>query len=123
MLIIEIGTKHDRNKLPALENYVIKGIPQYFAVAKSCFHLSSNRSLFVITLTTHVLNQKKQPSLSKRHTNWDNFRHLINKRLTINVSLKTEEDIEAADEFFKDTMPEHTETLKANDCPILIKQR
>jgi hypothetical protein len=57
------------------------------------------------------------------YTNWDDFRHLINKRLTINVSLKTEEDIEEADEFFKDTMPKYTETLKANGCPILIKQR
>jgi hypothetical protein len=43
-----------------------------------------------------MLNQEKQPSLNNRHTNWDDFRHLINQRLILTVSLKTEEDIEAA---------------------------
>jgi hypothetical protein len=70
----------------------------------------------LITLTPHALNQEKQPSLSNRHTNWDDFRYLINQRLTLNVSLKTEEDIEAAVKFFNDTVqwagrnatPEHT---------------
>jgi hypothetical protein len=48
--------------------------------------------------------------LNNRHTNWD-----------VNVSLKTNEDIEAAVKFLKDTiqwagwnaMPGHTDTLKA----------
>jgi hypothetical protein len=47
------------------------------------------------------------------------LRQLVNKRLTLNVSLKTEENIEAAVKFFKDTIqwagwtaaPEHTDTL------------
>jgi hypothetical protein len=87
----------DRNNLPDVMDFcVTKDIPQDFAVAKSCFDLSSNHSLVLITLTSHVLNQEKQPSLSNRHTYWDDFRHCINQRLTLNVSLKTEEDIEAA---------------------------
>jgi hypothetical protein len=72
------------------------------------------------TLKAHALNQEKQPHLSNRHRNWDDFRHLINERLTLNVSLKTEEEIEAAVKFFNDTIqwagwnttPEHTDTLK-----------
>jgi hypothetical protein len=64
-----------------------------------------------------VLNQEKQPSLCNKHTYWDDFRHLINKRLTLNVSLKTTEYIEAAVKFFNDTiqwagwnaMPKHTQ--------------
>jgi hypothetical protein len=92
----------DRNKLPDLAAFcVTKGIPQDFAVAKSCYDLSSDHSPVLITLTSHALNQGKQPSLSNRHTNWDDFRHLINQRLTLNVSLKTE-DIEAAAKFFND---------------------
>jgi hypothetical protein len=74
----------------------------------------------LITLTAHALNQEKQPSLSNSHTNWDDFRHLINQRLTLNVSLKTEKDIQAAVKFFNDTiqeaswnaMPEHTDTFQ-----------
>jgi hypothetical protein len=79
--------------------------------------------LVLITLTPHALNQEKQTSLSNGHTNWDNFRHLINQRLTLNVSLKTEEDIEAAVKFFNDTIQwagwnttQHTDTLKAVLC-------
>jgi hypothetical protein len=67
----------DRNKPPDLVDFcVTKGIPQDFAVAKSCFDLSFNHPLVLITLTAHVLNQEKQPNLSKRHKNWDGFRPL-----------------------------------------------
>jgi hypothetical protein len=58
----------------------------------------------LITPKAHALNQEKQPSFSNIHTNWDDFRHLINERLTLNVSLKTEEDIGAAVKFFIDTI-------------------
>jgi hypothetical protein len=87
----------DRNKLSDLVDLCVrKGIPQDLAVAKSCLDLSSDHSPVLITQTTHAMNQEKQPSLSNRHTNRDYFRHLINQRLTLNVLLKTEEDIEAA---------------------------
>jgi hypothetical protein len=89
-----------------------------------------DHSLVLITLEAHALNQEKQPSLNNRHTNLDDFRQLINERLTLNVSLKTNEDIEAAVKFFNDTIqwagwnptPELTDTLKTYDCPIIIKQ-
>jgi hypothetical protein len=78
-----------------------------------------------------VLNHEKQPSLSNRHINWNYFRHLFNQRLTSNVSLKTEEDIEAEVKFFNDTVqwagwnatPEQTDTLKTYDSHILNKQK
>jgi hypothetical protein len=59
----------------------------------------------LFTLKAHALNQQKQPSLSNRHTNWDHFRQLINKRITLNVSHKTKEDIEAAVKFLNDAIP------------------
>jgi hypothetical protein len=122
----------DRNKLPNLVDFcVTRGIPQDFTVAKSCFDLSSNHSLVLITLTPHALNQEKQQCLRNRHTNWDDFRHVINQRLTLTVSLKTKEDIEAAVKFFNDTVqwagwkatPEHADTFKTYDCCILSKQK
>jgi hypothetical protein len=107
---------------------VTKDIPQDVAVAKSCFVLSSDHFPVLVTLSTQALNQEKQPSLCNRYTNWDDFRHLINKRLTLNVSLKTEEEIEVAVKFFNDTIqwtgwkltPEHTDTFKTYQCPVLI---
>jgi hypothetical protein len=42
----------DRNELPDLVDFcVTKGIPQDFAVAKSCFDLSSDHSPVLVTLT------------------------------------------------------------------------
>jgi hypothetical protein len=51
---------------------------------------------------------------------------LIKQRLTLNVSLKTEQNTEAAVKFFNDTIrwagwnatQEHTDTIKTYDCPI-----
>jgi predicted nucleic acid-binding protein len=84
---------------------ITKGISHDFSVAKSCCDLSSDHSPVFITLTAHVLNQETQRSLrNKQHTNGDDFRHIINQRLTLNVSLKTEEVIEAAVKFFNDTV-------------------
>jgi hypothetical protein len=109
-----------RNKLPDLVDLcVTKGIPQYFTLAKSCFELSYH-SPVLITLKALALNQEKQLSLSNIHTNWDEFRQLINERLTLNISFKTEEDNEAGVKFFNNTiqwagwnaMPKHTDTLK-----------
>jgi hypothetical protein len=95
---------------------VTKGVPKDFAVAKSCFDLSSDHSSVLITLEAHALKKEKQPSLNNRHTNWDDFRQLIKEILTLNVSFKTEKDIEAAVKFINDTIqwagwnatPEHT---------------
>jgi hypothetical protein len=85
----------------------------------------------LITLTSDALNQENEPILSSRHTNWDDFRRLINERLTLSISLETEEDIEAAAKLLNDTIqwggwnstPEHETTLKTYDCSIIIKQQ
>jgi hypothetical protein len=107
------------NKLRDLVDFCFtKGVPQDFAVANLCFNSSSDHSLVLIKLKAHALNQEKQPSLSNRHTNLGDFRQFINEILTLSVSLKTEEDIEAAVKFFNDKIqcagwnatPEHTDT-------------
>jgi hypothetical protein len=97
----------DSNKLAVVVNFcVIKRIPQDISVAKSCFDLFSDHSPALITLTAHALNQEKQPSsiTTYQHTNWDDFRRLINERLILKVSFQIEEDIEAAVKFFNDTI-------------------
>jgi hypothetical protein len=107
----------DWNKLPDLVNFcVTKGITQNFAIVKSCFDLSDH-FLIIITLTTQVQNQEKQPYLSNKYTKWKAFRHFINKKLSLKVPFKTEEDIEAAVKYFNNTIqlagwnttPEHTD--------------
>jgi hypothetical protein len=80
----------DRNKLPDVVDFcVTKSIPRDFAVAKSFFDLSSDHSTVLVTLSTQALNQDQQTSLCSRHTNWDDFRHLTNEKLTINIYLQS----------------------------------
>jgi hypothetical protein len=60
----------------------------------------------------------------------DDFRHLVNQKLTLKDPLKTEENIEAAVTFLNDTVqwadlkatPEHTGIPHTLDCPILTNQ-
>jgi hypothetical protein len=95
----------DRNTLPDLVDCcVTKGNPQDIAVAESCFDLSSDHFSILITLTADLLNQGNEPILSNKHANLDNFRRFVNERLTLNIHLKTEEDIEAAAKFFNGTI-------------------
>jgi hypothetical protein len=89
---------HRNKHLDLLDFSVTKIILQDFAVAKSCTDLSSDNFTVFIMLTAHVLNQKKQPAT------WDDFRCLINVKLTLNGSLKTEEDTEAAVRFFNNAI-------------------
>jgi hypothetical protein len=64
----------DRNKLPDIVYLCLtERIPQDFAVAKSCFDLSSDNSPVLIALRANLLNQEQQPSLINRHSNWGDF--------------------------------------------------
>jgi hypothetical protein len=84
----------------------------------------------LITLTADALKQQKERSWRNRHTNLDDFRRIVDERLTWNISFKSAEDIEAAAQSCNDTIqragcngtPEHKRTLKACDCPRLIKK-
>jgi hypothetical protein len=85
----------------------------------------------LVTLTSHAINQEKQPSLSNRRTNWTYFSHLIQQRLTLKIPLKTEADIETAVKSFNDKVQwagwKATAKLPAasriHDFPITIKQK
>jgi hypothetical protein len=81
---------HDRNKLPDLVDLcVTKGIPQECAVAKSCFDLSPGHSPILTTLIADALNREKnKQTLSNMHTNWDDFRRLVNEIFTFNIPSK-----------------------------------
>jgi hypothetical protein len=84
---------------------------------------------------TGQLTEKRLPDLVDfciiLRTNWNDFRHLINERLILSVSLNTEDETEAAVKFSNNTMqwagwnatPEHTNAFKTCQVPVLIKQR
>jgi hypothetical protein len=85
----------NRNKVPELVDFcVTESILQDFALAKSCFDLSSSHSSVFVTLTTDALIQGKESFLSNRHTNWDDCR-----RPTLNISIKPKKTLKQAAEF------------------------
>jgi hypothetical protein len=87
----------DRNKLPDLVYFCdTKGIPEDLSVANSCFNRPSDLFAILIILRADGLNQGNESILSNKHTNWVNLRRLINERLTLNIPVETEEDIESA---------------------------
>jgi hypothetical protein len=51
----------------------------------------------------HTNSVYAEPILSNRNTNWDDFRLLVNERLTLDILLKAKEDTEAAAKFFNYT--------------------
>jgi hypothetical protein len=82
---------------------VTKGIPPNSAAATSNLDLSSDHSPVIVDLTTHAVLPEHPPRLSTQRTNWDFFR-LITERLTLNISLKSTEDMEEAVKLFNDTI-------------------
>jgi hypothetical protein len=118
-------------KLPDLVDFcVTKGIPRNFADAKSCLKLSSDHSPVHVTLSTQAILRVLQLKLCKRKIDWYAFRHLLNDRLLLNITLKTDSDIEVAIKDFKDiiqwagwtTTLEDNEARQTYDCPILINK-
>jgi hypothetical protein len=75
---------------------VTKGISPDHLSAKSCFELSLDHTPILITLSHETLFRVPNLSLSNNKTNWDSFRQLLAENLSLNISLKTTADIEAA---------------------------
>jgi hypothetical protein len=87
----------DRNKQPDLTDFcVTKGISQDFAVAKSCLDLYSDHS--------PVLSRRQTTKLKQQPYKLGLLQTPYQQEINVNLSLKTEEDIEAGVKFFNDTM-------------------
>jgi hypothetical protein len=101
------------------------------ADVKSFLELSSDHSPVLVTLSTKEILRIPQPRFCNTKTDWDASHHLLNERLLLNVSFKTNSDTEAAIKNFNNitqwacwtTTPEHNEARQTYDCPILIKQK
>jgi hypothetical protein len=85
----------------------------------------------IITYSTQILRKQKPPELHNKRTNWELFREIIDRRLQLNIPLKTEEELNDAVEQFTNEIqkaaweatPEQEDTEKDEDCPLSIKQK
>ena len=111
---------------------VIKGIPIQYLKAESCLDLPSDHSPVIITVSSEAIKRQTPPHLSNKHTDWENFRSLLDEYINLGIPLKSEKDIITAVEHLTQSIQnaawESTPTSsKSGDVysflPICIKQK
>lgn len=97
----------DRLRLPdLLDFFITKGVPLNRMQVTSCLDLSSDHSPVIANLNSSILHQEKPPTLYNRHTDWENFKQLIDENITLNLSLKSAYEIDNAVEHFNGVVQE-----------------
>lgn len=95
----------DMRKLPdVLDIFVAKGIPYNYLLAESCLDLSSDHSPVIVTLSTTVVLKTRPTILYNKNTDWDAYRNFINQQLTLNISLKTPQELEGGIELLNEVI-------------------
>lgn len=93
--------------------------------------ISSNHSAVLLTLHSSIVLNTKKPSLYNKRTDWETFRELLNKSVTLQIPLKT---IEEVDEAILDitekvqqaawaAMPHSHDIIIKEECTIIVKQK
>lgn len=122
----------DTGRIPDLLDFcIIKGLNTSQIRAESCLDLSSDHSPVIVTVYSQIIRKQKQPTLYSRKTNWDMFRHHLDERLTVNISLKTETQIEHAVENLTKSIqtaawlatPDRNATYINESCPVVVKEK
>jgi uncharacterized protein (DUF3084 family) len=72
----------------------------------------------------------KKPSLYSKKNDWNCFRETLHELITLEISLKTETDIEAVENITKaiqksawQITPDRNEQNSKEECPITVKQK
>ena len=85
----------DKRKIPYLLDFAVaRWIPPHAFTAESSSDLSSDHSPVFITLHTRFVLTPRAATLSTKQMNWSTFRALLQSTLTLQVPLKTPQDIE-----------------------------
>jgi hypothetical protein len=117
----------ERRKIPDVIDFcVTKGISNNYLKAESCLYLSSDHSSVIITYSTQILRKQKPPELHNKRTNSELCQEITDRRLQINIPLKTEEELNDAVEQFTNNIqtaaweatPEQKDTEEEKDYPI-----
>lgn len=123
----------DKNRLPdVIDFFACKGMSQYSTKVDSCLDGSSDHTPVLLTIGTTILEYESVPKLYNKFTDWDSFRDVIERRLQLQIALKTPEDIEDAATSFTNliqvacwsTTPEMpAKTSNQNCLPLEIRAK
>jgi hypothetical protein len=92
----------DPSKIPDLVYFCItKRIDAKRFTVESRLDLTSDHIPILIIMFTHIPGKSKNPSLNSKKTNCNCFRETVHELITLEIPLKTEIDIEAAENITK----------------------
>lgn len=109
----------DLLKIPdCIDIFITNGIAITNMMVDENFDLCYDHSPVILTLSSSIMLKTKAPQLHTHLTNWDEFRETLDKNLSLNVSLKSNEDIENAVEILTTT----TQNTAWNATPTVQAQ-
>jgi hypothetical protein len=87
----------DPTKLPdLLDFFITKGTSSNYADVVSSLERTSDHTPVIGTISTTVIYKSPKPSLYNNNTDWGLFKENVQNNLRLNISLKTEQEIEEA---------------------------
>ena len=87
----------DTNKIPdLLDFFITKNISPRYIQINSSVELSSDHSPAIATVSSTIIENPPNGFIHNQFTNWQLFREVFNHSTSASISLKTNEDIEAA---------------------------
>lgn len=117
----------DKKKIPdTIDFCVTKGIAPNQVTAQSTYDLSSDHSPVIVNLQLQHTPNRIQVDMKKiynNQTDWDQYKHLLEKRLTCQIPLQTEEDINSAADYLqnelikaaKESTPKTNQNIKSSE--------
>lgn len=121
----------DATKMPDVIDFcVLKSIPLDHLSIEESLDLSSDHTPLLVQISTNIIQKQKPASLTTKKTNWELFRNLLDDKLSTNISLKSEEEInEAVENLTKaiqqaawESTPELNMTTNTKDCSSKVKE-
>lgn len=91
----------DRGRLPdVLDFFVLRGLSRLHYSIEASLDGSSDHTPVFLTLSTTILYKELKATLYNKYTDWESFKDLVNDKLNLKISLKSEDDIDTATKEF-----------------------
>lgn len=85
----------DQNKIPDLiDFFVVKGVSNNYIQVEDCPDLASDHSSVILTISNKVIKRQALLTLTNQKTNWNGFRVDLERRIVLQIALKTPEQLE-----------------------------
>ena len=85
----------DVNKIPdLLDFFIARKVSVNFIKIEENFDLVSDHSAVVLTLSENIIMKERQTTLVNKSTDWESFKLFLTENISLNVKLKTNQQLE-----------------------------